>query len=128
MAQKLTTTLSLCLAGLCFFFATQPTSAAPAPINDCLIVAAKAQYGLNPLIWSRLLVVRYDSYRLQHVYLVYAVGTDEISSFDSIHGTRHFHTGARGASELARFIDPRATSGWFVEENTSNRTLFAQPR
>jgi hypothetical protein len=34
----------------------------------------------------------------------------------------------RGASELARFIDPRATSGWFVEENTSNRTLFAQPR
>jgi len=128
MAKKLTVALHLCLTGLLLFFAAQVANAHSAAVNDCLIVAAKAQYGLNPLIWNRLLVVRYDSRRLQHVYLVYAGGADQIFSFDSIHGTQRFHTRSRDASELARVIDPRATWGWFVEENTGNRHLFAQQR
>jgi hypothetical protein len=124
MAKKFIATLTLCLAA--FFLATQPANAGSAVVNDCLIVAAKAQYELSPAIWSRLLVVRYDAHSLQHVYLVYALGNDELLSFDSIYGTRRFHTVSRSASELARVVDPRASWGWYVEENTNNRNLFAQ--
>ncbi len=124
MAKNLIAMLTLCLVG--FFLVIQPANAGFGAVNDCLIIAAKAQYELSPAIWSRLLVVRYDARSLQHVYLVYALGTDELLSFDSIYGTRKFHTAARSASELARIVDPRASWGWYVEENTNNRNLFAQ--
>jgi hypothetical protein len=110
------------------FLVITPTAfAGSSAVNDCLIVAAKAQYELSPTVWSRLLVVRYDAFQLQHVYLVYASG-DEIFSYDSIHGTRRFHTNVRGASALAQIIDPRASWGWYVEENSTNRNLLAQRR
>jgi hypothetical protein len=125
MAKALVTALSLSLAGA---LATQSASAGSTAINDCLIVAAKAQYQLSPTMWSRLLVVRYDAYRLQHVYLVYAVGPGEILSFDSVHGTQRHHTDVRTASALARIVDPRAAWGWYVEENANNRNLLAQQR
>jgi hypothetical protein len=125
MAKKPISTFSVGMAGL-LFITTQPAMPGSMAVNDCLIVAAKAQYELSAAIWSRLLVVRYDASRLQHVYLVYATATDEIASFDSVHGTRRFHTEARSASELARIIDPHAIWGWYVEENANNRNLFAQ--
>jgi hypothetical protein len=78
--------------------------AEPMAVNDCLIAAAKAQYELSPKIWSRLLVVRYAADRLQHVYLVFAVGNDEIFAFDNSCGTRRFHTDVRSASALARTV------------------------
>jgi hypothetical protein len=94
MAKNLIAFLSLWVCGH-LFLAVRPAIAGSFAVNDCLIVAAKAQYELSPAIWSRLLVVRYDAHRLQHVYLVYAIGTDEIFSFDSVHGTQRFHTGTR---------------------------------
>jgi hypothetical protein len=128
MAKKRLVALILCVAGYLARFDGPPAFAESAAINDCLIVAAKAQSELDTAIWSRLLVVRYGPHQLQHVYLVYAGGADEILCFDSIHGTQLFHTGARTASTLAQLIDPRATYGWYVEENTKNRSLFAQQR
>jgi hypothetical protein len=73
------------------------------------------------------LVVRYDTYRLQHVYLVYAVGTDEISSFDSIHGTRRFHTCARA---LRTSLDSsiHVQSGAAAEVNAFGQLVDRPPR
>ena len=129
MAKHFFLPFQLCAAGLFLqLLVITPTAVAgSSAVNDCLIVAAKAQYELSPTTWSRLLVVRYDAYRLQHVYLVYATG-DGILSYDSIHGTRRFHTNVRDASALAQIVDPRASSGWYVEENSTNRNLLAQRR
>jgi hypothetical protein len=124
MAKKPFLTLSLCLVGL--FLQLSPQSARANATNDCLIVAAKAQYQLDPGIWSRLLVVRYSANQLQHVYLVYTTQTGELLSFDNTFGTRRFRTASRNPAELARIVDPRASWGWYVEENTSNRNLYAQ--
>jgi hypothetical protein len=92
------------------------------PVNDCLIVAAKAQSELRANTWNRLLVVHYEKRGLQHVYLVYAEPSG-IVSFDSIHGTQHFHVEEREASVLARTVDPFAAWGWYVEENVHNRIV-----
>lgn len=93
--------------------------------NDCLIVAAKAQYSLPRSTWSRLLVVRYGAGSLQHVYLVYSADGVTLTTFDSAQGTRHIQTGERAADRLARIVDPRAHSGWFIEDNANNRHLTA---
>jgi hypothetical protein len=124
MAKKLFLALSFCLAGLLLKVSPQPAMASAA--NDCLIVAAKAQYQLDPAIWSRLLVVRYSANQLQHVYLVYTAKDGELLSFDNTFGTRRFHTTSRDPSELARIVDSRASWAWYVEENSNNRNLFAQ--
>ena len=93
--------------------------------NDCLIVAAKAQFSLPPSTWSRLLVVRYDLSSLQHVYLVYSRGDGMLTAFDSAHGTRQIATSERDANRLAPLVDPFARSGWFVEDNAGNRQMAA---
>src|SRR5438067_8686541 len=79
--------------------------------NDCLIVAAKAQYSLPRSTWSRLLVVRYGTGSLQHVYLVYSADGVTLTTFDSAQGTRHIQTRERAADRLARIVDPWARSG-----------------
>jgi hypothetical protein len=124
MAKKPFIILSFYLAGLLLQLTPQPARADA--INDCLIIAAKAQYQLDPTIWSRLLVVRYSANQLQHVYLVYTTKEGDLLSFDNTFGTRRFRTASRNPSELARIVDPRASWGWYVEENTNNRTLLAQ--
>lgn len=91
--------------------------------NDCLIVAAKAQYSLPPSTWSRLLVVRYDRGSLQHVYLVYSRGDGKLTAFDSAYGTRQIATNERDPNRLALLVDPLARSGWFVEDSAGNRHL-----
>lgn len=91
--------------------------------NDCLIVAAKAQYSLPPSTWSRLLVVRYGLSSLQHVYLVYSRGDGLLIAFDSVYGTRRIATSERDANRLAPLVDPFARSGWFVEDNAGNRQI-----
>lgn len=93
--------------------------------NDCLIVAAKAQFSLPRSTWSRLLVVRYGESSLQHVYLVYSGGDGMLTAFDSAYGTRRIATTERDADRLARLVDPLARSGWFVEDNAGNRHLAA---
>ncbi|MBW0000787.1 MAG: hypothetical protein JO015_16950 [Verrucomicrobia bacterium] len=93
--------------------------------NDCLIVAAKAQFSLPPSTWNRLLVVRYGQSSLQHVYLVYSRGDGMLTAFDSAYGTRQIATTERDADRLARLVDPLARSGWFVEDNAGNRHLAA---
>jgi hypothetical protein len=93
--------------------------------NDCLIVAAKAQFSLPPSTWSRLLVVGYGQGTLQHVYLVYSRGDGTLTVFDSAYGTRRIATRERDANRLARLVDPMACSGWFVEDNAGNRQLAA---
>jgi hypothetical protein len=93
--------------------------------NDCLIVAAKAQFSLPPSTWSRLLVVQYGQNSLQHVYLVYSRGDGALTAFDSVYGTRRIATGERDANRLARLVDPFARSGWFVEDNAGNRQIAA---
>ena len=93
--------------------------------NDCLIVAAKAQFSLPPSTWSRLLVVRYGMASLQHVYLVYSRGDGMLTAFDSVHGTHQFATSERDANRLARLVDPFARSGWFIEDNAGNRHIAA---
>ena len=93
--------------------------------NDCLIVAAKAQYSLPSSTWSRLLVVRYGPASLQHVYLVYSRGDGTLIAFDSVHGTRRIATRERDANRLAPLVDPFAQSGWFVEDNAGNQPIAA---
>ena len=97
-----------------------------AAVNDCLIVAAKAQYALPPGTWSRLLVVRYGANALQHVYLVYGQADGALVAFDSAYGTRRLATAERDPNRLARLVDPFAQSGWFVEDNAGQRPLAAR--
>jgi hypothetical protein len=97
-----------------------------AAVNDCLIVAAKAQYDLPPGTWSRLLVVRYGGNALQHVYLVYGQADGALVAFDGAYGTRRLATAERDPNRLARLVDPFAQSGWFVEDNAGQRPLASR--
>ncbi len=113
------------LAGLLAFATACAGIGDSAATNDCLIVAARAQFALPSATWSRLLVVRYGAASLQHVYLVYD-GTDGmLHSFDSVRGEQRFRTADRSATGLARVVDPLSRSGWYIEDNAGNRHLAA---
>ena len=84
--------------------------------NDCLPAAMRVYHELPPAPtcqWKRLLSARYGAGRRNHVYCVFAVGS-QIYAYDTTWGSRRVYPTDRSASAVARVVDFAAVTGVYL--------------